>query len=433
MKKIENLILGAGIAGLAAGEKLENLKKEYLIIEKDASYGGLCDNFVIEGFRFDKCVHFSFTEDSMVRSFFDKQPYLTHIPNPRNYYHGTWIKHPAQNNLYPLSKEEKDSVLKGMLERKNSECKNILNYEEWLRLQFGDYFAEKFSMVYTKKYWGVPANQLETKWVGKRVYQPSIDEVIEGMNTMDTPVTYYAKEMRYPENGGFKQFLKGLKSVNKVMYNEEVLKIDTVNKIVHTNKSEYKYQNLYSSIPLPEYENILELDDSTIEDISLLNWTSVYIVSLGLGSVVNEFDLWDYIYDEDILPARIYSPSMKSQNNCPKGCSSIQAEIYFKHGEKYPLNESELLNKVIDDFAKIGLIDKRDVKVKDIRFIKYGNVIFDHNIYTVRNRIKTKLKDKGINVIGRFGEWDYLWSDQSFLSGYDSIDKIKGGKYEDRK
>lgn len=45
------------------------------------------------------------------------------------------------------------------------------------------------------------ANNLETGWVGNRLYQPSLEEVIQGSLTQETPVTYYAKEMRYPAEG----------------------------------------------------------------------------------------------------------------------------------------------------------------------------------------------------------------------------------------
>lgn len=40
-----------------------------------------------------------------------------------------------------------------------------------------------------------------------------------------------------------------------------------------------------------------------------------------------------YIYDEDIKSARINSPSIKSPNNVPEGCSSMQFEIYHPKDE----------------------------------------------------------------------------------------------------
>lgn len=205
MQHIDYLILGAGIAGLAAGQKLHEAGKDFLILEKDSTYGGLCGNFIVPSsagdFLFDRFIHLSFTNSEIVRKFFDKTEYVTHIPNPVNYYHGTWIKHPAQNNLFPLSNEEKQKILADIKKREKYKNDFKKNYEIWLRYQFGDYFAENFPLVYTEKYWGVQVRDLETRWIGNRVYQPTMQEIEQGMKTSDTPVTYYAKEMCYPNTG----------------------------------------------------------------------------------------------------------------------------------------------------------------------------------------------------------------------------------------
>lgn len=427
MIEIENLVLGAGISGLAAGQRLKELGKDYLILEQRSSYGGLCDNFEIDGFRFDRFVHFSFAEEFDVRKFFDQVEFYRHIPNAYNYYHGLWIKHPAQNNLFPLSEEEKQKILQDMENRPVVEQKNIKNYEQWLRTQFGNYFAENFPMIYTKKYWGVEAKDLETKWVGNRVYQPSMDEVLEGMKTSETPVTYYAKEMRYPKNGGFKSFLKAFANEEKIRYNQEVISIDTDQKIVKTKDNQYHYINLYSSIPLNEYSSLLSINnDKVVNAISNLHCTSGYIVSLGMKGELIKKDLWDYIYDKDILPARIYSPSEKSSNNVPDGCSSIQAEIYYRDDQVPSIPQEQMLEDVINQLDNAHIIDKTKLVVKDIRFEKYANVVFDESIYFNRNIVIKYLKKKNINLIGRFGEWAYLWTNQSFLSGYQAIKQEDG-------
>lgn len=428
MINIDYLILGAGISGLAAGQKLKELNKDYLILEKSDSYGGLCDNFEIDGFRFDRFVHLSFAKDEKVRKFFDQVEYYTHIPNPSNYYHGTWIKHPAQNNLYPLSDGEKNIILEDMNQREKYKEGYQNNYENWLRYQFGDYFAEHFPMIYTKKYWGVEAKDLETKWVGSRIYRPSMEEIIEGMQTSDTPVTYYAKEMRYPKKGGFKSFLSSFGNEENIRYNEKVMKIDTNLQIVYTENNKYKYNHLISSLPLPEYMHLIKLDDNILYAVKQLHWTSGYIVSLGFEGDLKRKDLWDYIYDTDIWPARIYSPSEKSSENCPNGCSSIQAEIYFKDDNIPTKDKDEILSKTIKQLSKANIIDKNKLKVKDIRFEKYGNVIFDDNIYEARKIVRDYLNDLGIITIGRFGEWDYLWTDQSFLSGYGFFNENSGAR-----
>lgn len=426
MKKI--VILGAGISGIGAGYQLSKDKNNKVILfEKNDNWGGLCDNFIIDGFRFDKFVHLSFTSNQEVKELFDKScESIRYISNPANYYNGFWIKHPAQNNLYPLTNEEKEEILNSFKKRENKSINEIKNYEEWLKVQYGDYFAENFPMKYTRKYWGVEAKELETRWVGNRMYKPTLEEVEQGMETEDTPITYYAKEMRYPAIGGYKSYLNYMVKDLDIKLNHEVKEIDITNKVIYfKNSTQETYDELISSIPLAEMSNLIKnIPENIVKEIEKLRWTSGYIVSLGLKNKNIPPYLWFYIYDEDIPFARVYSPSHKSSDNCPEGCSSLQLEIYFESGKEVEISEKELLEKSIQKLKEMKVIKEEDLIVKNIRFEKYANVIFDFNIYEVRRKIREYLDSVGITTIGRFGEWDYFWSDQSLMSG------LRGGKSE---
>ena len=106
------VILGAGAAGLGANYSLKQKGYNPIVLEKDETYGGLCGNFMIAGFRFDRFVHFDFTQIDDVFNIFKKSTDMyIHQSNPFNIYNGIWIKHPAQNNLYPLSEEEKRLIV----------------------------------------------------------------------------------------------------------------------------------------------------------------------------------------------------------------------------------------------------------------------------------------------------------------------------------
>lgn len=417
------IILGAGIAGLGAAHACKILGGSPVVLEKDETFGGLCGCFTIEGFTFDRFVHFSFAKEEKVLDFFNSSAgeVITHIPNPYNIYHRKWIKHPAQNNLFPLEEQEKKLIIADFLARPtNVDMSQITNYEQWLRAQFGDYFAEHFPMVYTRKYWMCEAKDLETKWVGQRVYQPSVEEVIQGSKTADTPVTYYAKEMRYPKTGGYKHFFSSLADGTDIRYNQKVIAIDTTQKEVKTEDGNvYQYDKLYSSIPLPEYSHLLHgIPEDVKIAISKLKCTSGYHVSIALKTKNIPPYLWWYIYDEDILAARVYSPSLKSPNNAPEGCSSLQMEVYCEEG-KY--TESQLLDGTVGKLVEQGIIKQEDILFTHVGFEKYANVIFDHHIYENRKKVKDYLQEIGIHPIGRFGEWDYLWSDQSLLSGKNAV------------
>lgn len=426
MKYIENLILGAGISGIAAAYELKQNDIDSLILEKNESYGGLLDNFTLNGFRFDKFIHLSFAKDEYVNNIFFKTPLIKHKPLSSNYYKGYWLKHPAQNNLYPLSQIEKEKILNDFGKRENKEVSEIKNYEDWLRVQYGDYFTENFPMVYTEKYWTVKAKELETKWVGNRMYKPSLEEIQKGCETDITPNTYYAKEMRYPVKGGYKSFLKPMIKDIDIKTNSLITTIDLVNKeLILSDNKKYQFENVISSLPLPEICKLIKnLPTKIIEASQKLNFTSGYLVSLGFNKPDIADKLWFYIYDKDILPARVYSPSLKSSDNVPDGYSSLQAEIYYNKGVEFGKSKNKILEDTIDKFIKIGLFKKDDLIVKDIRTEKYANVVFDHHIYENRKIVLDYLAENNVISVGRFGEWDYFWSDQSMLSGRDGARKL---------
>lgn len=421
-----NIILGGGISGLACAHELKNHNINSIVLEKNSNWGGLLDNFIIDGFRFDKFIHLSFTKDKYVNYLFHKTPLLKHKPLSSNYYKGFWLKHPAQNNLYPLTELEKEKILNDFKKRKIKEISEIKNYEDWLRVQYGNYFSENFPLVYTEKYWTVKAKELGIKWVGNRMYRPTIEEIENGCNSNLTPNTYYAHEMRYPKKGGYKSFLNPLVKNLNIRTNSNVVEIDfKKKKLSLKDGGEYFFDNLINSIPLPEVCKLIKnIPKEVLEASKKLNYTSGYLVSLGFNKPDVMKKLWFYIYDKEILTSRVYSPSIKSPDNVPFGCSSLQAEIYFNKGVKFNMTDKEVLDHTIEDLIKIGLFEKEDIILKDIRCEKYANVIFDHHIYSNRKIVLNYLENNKVISIGRFGEWDYFWSDQSMISGRDGALKL---------
>ena len=416
--KVENLILGAGISGLAAAYAFHEQRKQALVVEKDNTYGGLCGSFEIDGFRFDRFVHLTFAKDERVNAIFHKScgELIKHSPNPYNIYKGKWIKHPAQNNLFPLEEEEKKRIIDDFLNRPSAEDAHPENYEDWLRLQFGNYFAEHFPMVYTKKYWQKEARELRTEWVGKRIYQPSVQEVIQGSKAEDLVQRYYAKEMRYPQKGGYKALLKEMADHADIMYNCEVTNIDAAGKVVtFSNGESVEYENLYSSIPLPVVVACLSSAPAEVKEAAAkLEATSGYHISIALKTKNIPPYLWWYIYDEDILAARVYSPSLKSPDNAPEGCSSLQMEVYCNKDE---YTEQQLLDGTVERLVSLSIIKQEDILFTHIGFEPYANVIFTEPVYEARKTVRDYIHSLGIKTFGRFGVWDYLWSDQSLLSG----------------
>lgn len=340
MQKIA--VLGAGIAGISAGYH-SLAKGEVAVYEQSSTWGGMCGGFYLDSkigkFWFDNAVHLSFASDKYVQSTFwsSSQP-IRHTPNPINYYENNILKHPAQNNLFGLPVDLKVKAIKDMLENPNKNS-NIANYEDWLKAQYGDFFTEHFVKKYTRKYWTTEANTLSTSWVDKRFYIPNVEEILFGAMSEHTPNTYYAKEMNYPKEGQYRNFFRALKEKLNIFYNKKVVALkDGI--ISFSDKTSSSYDRLISTLPLPKIIPMLSNVPLHVSKAAQnLYATSVAIVSLGLTRA-NMQNLWFYIYDEDKLFARVYSPSLKSPANAPRNGFSLQAEIYFS-----PLRS---LNKLVE-------------------------------------------------------------------------------------
>lgn len=416
---MDTVIIGSGISGISAGYHLQKRGEKIVIYEKDNDWGGLCGNFTIDGFRFDRFVHFTFADEEYIRNLFEESsPTYAHPSISSNYYKGYWLKHPAQNNIAPLTVDEKVDIIKGFINRKTKSFDEIKDYEEWLRVQYGDYFAENFPFKYTRKYWGLEPKELETKWVGNRMHTPNIDEVLKGSYETQDKIFYYTSHMKYPKKGGFRSILNKCREGLDIRFNKEVVEINPLEKYIKfSDGTKENYKRLISSLPLPEIVKMIKsCPEEVINCADKLHNTCGYMVSLGFKRPDVPKHLWFYIYDEDILASRVYSPSMKSLDNVPNGCSSLQAEIFFDCKAKIP-SKDVVMKNTIEKLVSMGLFKEDEIVVKDIRFEKYANITFDKDIYKNRKVVLDYIQSQNIESIGRFGRWEYYWTHQAFKSG----------------
>jgi protoporphyrinogen oxidase len=419
IEELDVVILGGGVAGLGAALKARETGRNAVIFEARDSAGGLLDNFTIDGFRFDHAVHLSFATEDKVRAIFDRTPYLTHPSDSYCFDRDRWLKHPVQNNLAPLDAADKVALIKSFLQRPSTLAGD--DYESWLRHQYGDAIADRYPVRYTQKYWATPASALSTEWIGQRMRRAELDEILFGAMTTETPNTYYTKEMRYPREGGYKAFIAPLIADSAIRTGHRAVAIDTAARTVRfDNGAVVRYQSLVSTLPLPVLARIsVDAPDAVRAAAEQLKATSIDLVSVGFNKPLIK-DLWFYIYDDDILASRAYSPSVKSPENAPEGCSSLQFEIYSR-GEESRFDAETLKDNVRYALGKMGIAKADDIVFVDHRVLRFGNVIFDRGMEAHRQRVLDWARGAGIASCGRFGEWDYLWSNQSLLSGYNAL------------
>jgi protoporphyrinogen oxidase len=312
-----------------------------------------------------------------------------------------------------------------------AESPPIRNYEDWLHASFGKTFSETFPMEYTVKYHTTIAANMNTEWIGPRLYRPNLEEVFRGALQPSSDDVHYIKGFRYPSHGGFAAYLEPFRRIADINLGHEVVGIDPKRRMLRfKNGKTVCYDGLVSSIPLPE---LLPMIDGAPEDIlkaaSRLACTEAVIVNLGIDRPDLVDAHWSYFYDRDIFFTRLSTPHLQSPHNVPPGCGSLQAECYYS--KKYrPLDRrpEDCIEPVIADLKRSGILCENDrILFRHAMHIRYANVIFDLESAPATAAVHGYLDDIGIGYCGRYGDWAYIWTDQSFVSGENALQKVLAG------
>ena len=419
------LILGGGIAGLSAAWTAREHGRAALVLEAAPRPGGILDSFMVDGFRFDNGVHLSFASEPEVRAIFDRTPYREHDAVSFCWDNGHWLRHPVQNHLYPLPVADKVALIDGLVMQPQGE---IHNYRDWLIYQYGGPIAARWPLVYTEKYWTVPAEQLGIDWIGQRMRRADLREVLLGAMAERAPNTYYISQMRYPERGGYRAFIKPLIDAAEISCHSRAVEVNPAQRVVRTVSGEsHAYTTLVSTVPLPELVAMMPDVPALIRgDAETLFATRVDLVSVALRRPQVSPSLWLYIYDRDILAARVYSPSWKSADNAPPGCGSLQFEIYSSVKTPQQASVADMVENCLAAMERMGLARRDDVIFTNYKHLPFANVVFDIGMETRRDRVRAWVESQGIKLAGRFGEWAYLWSNQSLMSGRKAVLNLLG-------
>jgi len=450
------VILGAGLAGLSSSFHLGH---EHCSLFDQNSYAtGHIHSEYIDGFTWDEGPHVSFTDNEYVKELFKdgvEGNVLEYPVKTANYYHGNWIPHPAQSNMFAIPQPLRNQCLDGFLAARSFYPLDFIpqNYQEWLQFSFGNEFTKEFTAAYTKKYWTTEPATLSTDWVGKRVFLPNVDQVKEGYLAPLKEETHYIKKIRYPNKGGYMAFANGLLKNANIKLKHELSFIDFGSKrICFNNDLEIKYDRLVNTIPLPLLISRSNAPVEVKHAATMLNCSSVLLVNVTANHVTAKPENWIYVYDEDKYSTRINCTELLSPNNAPSGKTGIQVEVYFSAYKSKMETDAEIAHKVIAELIEMRLInDRASVETYHTKWVQWANVIFDNQRVAYQDIILRWLEQYGLVreeddllpmtdwqskfdeseklgdliLAGRFGQWKYFWTDDCVLRG-----KFIGAKYK---
>jgi protoporphyrinogen oxidase len=418
------VVVGTGMAGFGAAHRLHQDGINPTMYDKNPYYGGQTASFPHGEFSFDVGPHISFTKDARIQDLFADSvdhAYETLQISLNNYWRGHWPQHPVQLHLRGLPDDVVIKVIADFVEERQRSEGPITNYAEWLTASFGRTFAELFPMQYTRKYHLTTADNMSIDWLGPRIYRPTLEEVLRGAISPTAPNVHYITHFRYPSRGGFVSFLSKFVPYGNVKLNHELTSVDPRSRTLRfANGTRASYDGLVCSVPLPELVRmIVGVPDDVLEASRRLACSTCVLVNIGVDRDDLSGAHMTYFYDEDICFTRLGFPHMLSAGNAPPGTGSIQAEVYFSRKYK-PLvgHPDDCIQPHVDDLLRCGILRESDrILFKKSMLVPYANVIFDLERAAALATVHGYLDDVGIAYCGRYGDWGYMWTDESFKSG----------------
>ena len=429
----KTVILGAGLAGLSAA-----YHSGLPVYEARDRVGGISDSVVKEGFVFDLGIH---VLQSRIDEFLELMDDLDiglgwHRRRALIYSHGAYAAYPFQINTSHMPFRLRLRCIAGYLTRPKNKAFN--NYYEWLVGSFGRGFAETFLVPYSEKFWRSSLKEMTFEWTGDRVPVPRLWDIVRGAFRDHHADVGTNPSFQYPSNegAGFSAIAEALaRRIDNIHLGMKATSIDPLGRTITFNdgRQTLAYDKVISTIALPDLIGILKDVPSGIKELARsLKFNSIAVVNLGIGRSGIGENHWIHFPEKDISFFRISFPGNFGVGVSPAGSTPIQAEVSYDY--RQPPAPGELVEGVLRDLIRVGVLSEDDpVVFSDVVFLKYGYVIYDKTRREAVGEIHRYLETQGIHPCGRFGAWEYLWSDQSAMSGKRTAEMVLEQRNAERK
>ncbi len=363
------LIIGAGPAGLTLGCALiEKGIKDFLIIEKEDTAGGLCRSEMVGGSPFDTGGgHFLDVRRPAVNKFLFKympeEEWSRFERDSRIDLYGQIIGSPIEANIWMLDIDSQVDYLKTIAQAGCVSGEPVPErFTDWIYWKLGRRIADDYMIPYNRKMFGADLDILGTYWLEKLPdvsFEDTLRSCLEHRAYAKQPghaSFYYPKKAGYGELWQRMADSLGERLITGVCARELDAKKKTVN-------NEFSADAIINTAPWTSFKEIRGVDEETIKNIGGLKYTSVV-------TEYNEENLdtkaqWIYYPDPEISYHRILvrknflsgSVGYWTETNLQR--FSDGGKPYFVNEYAYPLNtigKNEKMEKVLKEMEKHSII-----------------------------------------------------------------------------
>jgi len=394
METVRNLIVGAGISGLATAAFSPD--PDYLVLEADREIGGYCKTIHRDGFVWDYSGHFFHFKDPAIEAWLRARmtgEVRTVARRSLIRFGGADIDFPFQKNIHQLPRQDFIDCLVDLFFREGGEPRS---FEDMIYKRYGRGIADKFLVPYNRKLYATDLDALDVDAMGRFFPHADLADIVRNMRTPDN--AGYNATFTYPAGGAI-EYVKALLHdlpAEAVSCGERVLRIDLAAKTAETTRRTIRWKHVISSAPLPAL-----LQMCGVASAPVWSWNQVVVWNLGFDRKGPEGVHWMYFPD----PSRVFYRVGWYDNIMGADRMSLYVEIGARAGES-PDPEA-LRARVLEDLAAERIVDGHALLSSHTVTLDPAYVHITRASIAEQARCAALLNAHGVHSVGRYGGWTY--------------------------
>ncbi len=456
---IDNLIIGAGPAGLTTAYTLAKAGAGVAVLEQDPRYvGGISRTVHYKGFLFDIGGHRFFSKSKEVVDLWDEILPDDFIDRPRLsriFYGGKFYAYPlkAFEALRNLGIFESTLCMASFGWAKLFPERNPRTFHQWVRNQFGERLFSIFFKTYTEKVWGMSCDEISADWAAQR---------IKGLDLLGAVFDALKRSFGVRQSGGAvaKTLIESFRYPRKgpgMMWEACAEKITALGGqvvmdirvtglhwdaaaglwTVSTARGDGSAQtwmarNVISSAPMRELVQAITPTPRALPEALDLKYRDFLTVVLIGQSSTQIPDNWVYIHDASVKVGRVQNFRSWSPEMIPDPVSTCLGLEYFcfEGDGLWSSADEDLITLARGEIAKVGLMRSEDVTdacvVRQPKAYPVYDETYRDNVSAVRDELAEQYPT--LHLVGRNGMHKYNNQDHAMMTGLLTALNIIAGK-----
>jgi protoporphyrinogen oxidase len=455
MRRFDCVVLGGGVSGLGFAKRMSEHRHSVLVLEKEATVGGLSRTLEHQGFYLDFCAHRFHTNNRQLLKEILALPGLRmdrHVKKSRIYMFGKYLKYPFELQNLLRAMPVRDSVLSGLsfgwnLLTRPFRTPTLESYRDWFVHLYGRRLYEIMCRPYTSKIWHVDPVNISADWADQRFQGENLKRllkrIVKKLLTLDFSSYNLEDDSRAPDGGPFYYPRRGIQELPDALAavarahgtvietGVTLTAVSVANRTVTYSRGGQEetvsFDHLISTIPLHAMYALQERRSAEVEQaLAGLTYMDIIFVYVFLRRQLSN-DHWLYFPDPDVVFNRAVEFSNWSPEMCPAGKTSVCFDItVFEHQRDslWSASDEELSARVLHDAERVGYLERPDVLGTYVFRVKHAYPYYDVAYKSKLDTIVAFLERDHVSLLGRTGVFQYNNSDNSIEMGFLLADKF---------